>query len=285
MKVLMKFLLITFMTIVSVCQIFAINTKPIILKDIHYGSSAQQVMDVYLVQDRTEKTPLVILIHGGGWMAGDKKDADFMVDVLYKKGVNVININYRLASETIHYREIMNDIDSTLNFVIANADEWKVRKSKYIFWGGSAGAHLSLLYAYNYDNHNIISSIITLGAPVKIDDMNALKGSKLSDIVGLLPLVTGKPWNNNTTLLDSTYRLASPYYGKQFKPTFLIHGNNDLIVPVRQSRMLSRLLKQNNIPEKLFILPNGGHGGENTSVKVMKKLNSDIYKWIQKYSK
>lgn len=81
-------------------------------------------------------------------------------------------------------------------------------------WGGSAGAHLSLLYAYNYDKEDVISLVITLGAPTRLDALDALSGAKQSDIEGLLPIVTGKPWNSDTSQLDVDYQLASPYYGK-----------------------------------------------------------------------
>lgn len=264
--------------------------KPVtqlILQDVHYGSDSLQTMDIYLTENRTVETPLVVLVHGGGWMAGDKKDAGFMKDACFANEINVVNINYRLGTPDIpgiHYKEMMADIDSAMSYVLDHASEWNIRKSKYIFWGGSAGAHLSLLYAYNYDTRDIISLVITLGAPTRFD-AESMKGAKPGDIQGLLPLITGKPWNNDPELLDEAYKDASPYFGKNLKPSFLIHGEKDDIVPKQQSIMMSELLKQKNIVDTLVILPNGGHGGENTPQEVSERLNLAMYQWIIRYSR
>lgn len=262
----------------------SLSLEELIAQDVLYGSDSLQVMDVYLKEGRTTDTPLVVLIHGGGWMAGDKKDADFMKDACFNNGINVVNINYRLGSSTVHYQEMMSDIGLAMQYVLDHADEWNIRKSKFIFWGGSAGAHLALLYAYNYDINNLVSLIITLGAPIKFDDPKALTGAKPSDVVGLLPIITGKPWTNDSGSLDIAYKEASPYYGKNLKPTFLIHGEADNIVPLQQSVMMSELLKQSNVCDTLVILPHGGHGGENTPPEISSKVNEVMYRWILKYS-
>ena len=260
------------------------EAQQIVLEDVAYGSHPLQKMDVALVAGRTGQTPLIVLVHGGGWMAGDKKDADFMRNACFANGINVVNINYRMGND-IHYKEMMADVDSVVSYLLAHADEWNIRKSKLIFWGGSAGAHLSLLYAYNYDSRDVVSLVITLGAPVKFDALDSLSGAKQSDIEGLLPIVTGKPWNPNPDLLDAAYKEASPYYGKNLKPTFLVHGDKDDIVPKQQSVLMSNKLKENNVADTLVILPNGGHGGENTPREVSERLNQAMYNWVIKYSK
>lgn len=285
-----KILFGVFSVIVTFIIVLACSRKSInqlILQDVYYGSDSLQTMDVYLTENRTEQTPLVVLVHGGGWMSGDKKDADFMRQVCFANGINVVNINYRLSKPGvlgIHYKEMMADIDSAVSFIIDHADNWNIRKSKYVFWGGSAGAHLSLLYAYNYDVRNAVSLVITLGAPTRFD-AKSMEGAKHGDIQGLLPLITGKPWNSDPEPLDEAYKEASPYFGKNLKPSFLIHGEKDDIVPKQQSIMMSELLKQKNIADTLVILPNGGHGGENTPQEVSERLNEAMYQWIIRYSK
>ena len=256
------------------------QTGELILKDVAYGTDQLQKMDIALVAGRTRETPLVILIHGGGWMSGDKEDTDFMKDAFFTNGINVVSINYRWETGS-HDEEMMEDIDHAVSYIHTHADEWEIRTSGFVFWGGSAGGHLSLLYAYNYDEENLISLVITLGAPTKLDD---LEGAKQSDIEGLLPIVTGKPWNSDTNLLDIAYKKASPYYGEELKPSFLVHGEKDNIVPKRQSILMSKRLKQQNIPDTLVILPNSKHGGENTPKEVIEKLNQAICNWVIKYS-
>lgn len=254
------------------------------MHDIAYGKDPLQKMDVDLIANRTQETPLVILIHGGGWMAGDKKDAYFMRDGLLAADINVININYRLASpeNNIHYKEMIADIDEALSFVIANAKKWNIRDSEFILWGGSAGAHLALLYAYKYDKRGVISSVITLGAPILLD---TFKGASPQDVEGLLSLITGNQCTYDSTKLASEYKDASPYYSSNYKPTMLIHGEADNIVPIEQSRMMHQKLKNENVADTLIIIPCGGHGGEGASQEFSNRLNIAMLEWIIKYSK
>lgn len=253
--------------------------------DVAYGDDPLQKMDICLVAGRDASTPLVVLVHGGGWMAGDKADADFMRDALRDRGINTVNINYRLGREGIHYQQMMEDIGLAMDHVLACAGQWNIRRSKFVFWGGSAGAHLSLLYAYAYDKNDLVSLVITLGAPTKFDSLTALEGAKSSDIEGLLPIVTGKAWSADTTQLDAAYRLASPYYASKLKPTLLVHGGADEIVPLRQSELMDRRLREAGVADSLIVLPGGGHGGENTPREVSESLNRTMYEWILKYSK
>ncbi len=252
--------------------------------DVAYGTDSLQRMDLHFVEGRDAATPLVMLIHGGGWMAGDKHDADFMREALFARGINVVNVKYRLGGETVHYPEMMADIDAAIGYLLSHAREWGVRSSGIVLWGGSAGAHLALLYAYAYDNNDVVSLAITLGAPTKFDSFASMEGAKPQDIEGLLPIVTGRPWNYDETQLDEAYRLASPYYAPHFKPTLLVHGGADDIVPVGQSQIMCRRLQEAGVPCRLIVLTGAGHGGENAPREESEALNDALFEWIFKYS-
>lgn len=256
----------------------------LVVYDVAYGTDSLQRMDLHFVEGRDAATPLVMLIHGGGWMAGDKRDADFIREALFARGINVVNVNYRLGGETVHYSEMIADIDAAVGYLLSHAREWGVRSSGIVLWGGSAGAHLALLYAYAYDTHNAVSLAITLGAPTKFDSFASMAGAKPQDIEGLLPIVTGSPWNYDETQLDEAYRLASPYYAAHFKPTLLVHGGADDIVPVGQSRIMYKRLQEAGVPSRLIVLTEAGHGGENCPPEEVEALNKALIEWIFKYS-
>lgn len=260
------------------------DAKELSLLDEPYGPHTLHKMDVYLHPNRTRDTPLVILVHGGGWMSGDKEACNFMKDFLYPQGFNVININYRLANQTdLHYQQIMDDIDLAIAHILTNADEWLVRKSKYIFWGGSAGGHLAMLYAYKYDRNDVIGAVTTLGGPTRLDNPEALKGARQSDLEGLLPIITGDPWTPRA--LAPSYRAASPYYAQTFKPTLLMHGEADAIVPVAQARTIYARLQELKVPAELITLPNGDHGGEGTPPEMSRHMSGRILEWVRKYGR
>lgn len=276
-------LLLVFVNGSSCAQQSIQEVTPIL--DAAYGKDPMQKMDVYLVPNRTKETPVVVLIHGGGWMAGDKKDADFMKDFLLNQGINVVNINYRLASHTppVHYKEIMQDVDGAINYIASKAKEWKIRDSKIVFWGGSAGGHLSLLYAYRYDLKNRISAVISLGGPTKLYDEESWKKMKKEDLEGLLPLITGV--SSTQAAVSKEYENASPYYATKFKPSYLIHGEADKIVAVDQTLVLGKLLEEKGVPNRVVVLPNGGHGGEGTTEEASKNMVLGMLEWITTYSK
>lgn len=260
------------------------GTAITVMKDEQYGADKMQGMDVYLLPNRDKNTPLVILVHGGGWMAGDKKDADFMKDFMLNKGFNVINLNYRLGNQTaIHYKEIISDMDQAITYTVEHAKKWNIRKSKYVFWGGSAGGHLALLYAYRYDPKNRISAVISLGGPTRLDDEGMEAGVKKEDLEGLLPIITGSKWDRNA--LSPDYQNASPYYSKKFVPSMLVHGEKDAIVPTSQAKVMASKLAQEGIDHQLIILPNGAHGGEGTPEADSIDLQERMLNWIKKYSK
>ena len=258
--------------------------EEMVVCDVAYGPDSLQTMDMSLVEGRDVSTPLIVLVHGGGWMAGDKKDAGFMRDACFANGINVVNVNYRMG-EGIHYEEMMTDIGMVMEYLYDHADELHIRTSGIVMWGGSAGAHLALLYAYGYDSRDMVSLVMTLGAPTKLDSFGFMEGAKPQDVEGLLPIVTGKPWTCDEEQLDEAYRLASPYYAKNLKPTLLVHGEKDDIVPLAQSEVLSRKLKENGVADTLIVLPGAGHGGENCPPDVSESLNKTMYEWIVEYSK
>jgi len=278
----MRFLKIILSHLFLLAALSVCGQEALTLKDEAYGSDSLHKMDVYLLPNRTQQTPVVILVHGGGWMAGDKDACNFMKDFLTAQGVNIININYRLAStDKIAYEEIMSDMDLAIGHVLKNSDQWQIRKNKYVFWGGSAGGHLAMLYAYKYDKKNVISAVTTLGGPTKLDDIETLSKAKKEDIEGLLPLITGDKWQPGA--FAESYQKASPFYGPVFKPTLLMHGEKDAIVPLGQAQIMYAHLKENNVPVELIMLENGGHGGEGTSGETSRKMAVTILEWIKKY--
>lgn len=278
----MRFVQVTLLNLLLLTCQAAFSQMALTLTDEAYGKDSLQKMDVYLLPDRTRQTPVVILVHGGGWMAGDKEACNFMKDFLTAQGVNVININYRLASTgKITYKEIMADMDLAIDHVVKKSDQWQIRKNRYVFWGGSAGGHLAMLYAYRYDKKNVISAVTTLGGPTKLDDVETLSKGKKEDIEGLLPLITGDIWQPGA--FADSYKKASPFYGPSFKPTLLMHGEKDAIVPLGQAQIMYRHLRENKIPVELIVLENGGHGGEGTSAESSKRMADTILEWVRKY--
>lgn len=134
--------------------------------NLSYGTHDRHRMDVYLPQGRsTSRTGTVILIHGGGFVAGDKTDLDAVATKLTAKGFAVVNINYRLVDITgildtpplhqasaVTIRQQLDDVVAAVSLAWSKRTEWTVSSDRWYIAGHSAGATLAMLYAYGESN-------------------------------------------------------------------------------------------------------------------------------------
>ncbi len=123
-----------------------------------YGKHPRQVMDFWKASS-DKPTPLVFVIHGGGWVGGSKERVNRFVDVkrVLDAGISVVAINYRLIAKGGADNEVppvkapLDDAARALQFVRSKAAEWNLDKSRIGAAGGSAGACSSLWLAYHDD--------------------------------------------------------------------------------------------------------------------------------------
>src|SRR5689334_10403546 len=101
-----------------------------VYNDVAYGDDPLQKMDVYLPPGRSmEHTPILLMIHGGGWWQGDKKSYEGGgTDSFFNlNGYAVIYMNYRVAiSDKTRYPVQLDDIDSAISFMASKRSEWQV---------------------------------------------------------------------------------------------------------------------------------------------------------------
>ncbi len=128
---------------------------PPTFSNVHYGQNERQVLDFFKA-DSTEPAPLVVHIHGGGWVNGDKVGVPDLKRLL-DHGISVASINYRF---TTHAQAAgikppvkwpLEDAARAVQFLRSKAGEWNIDKSRIAATGGSAGACSSLWLAFHDD--------------------------------------------------------------------------------------------------------------------------------------
>ncbi len=127
------------------------------LKDVQYGSHERNVLNFWKATS-DKPTPVVVMIHGGGWRNGNKSEVlkpeelhPLWSSKMYlDKGISVVSINYRLTPENILPAPVY-DAARAVQFVRSKAKEWGLDKSRLAVAGGSAGATTSLWLAYHDD--------------------------------------------------------------------------------------------------------------------------------------
>jgi len=174
-------LLLLFLTFSACKKDSGLITDPIIileaqsLIDVPYGNDAAQKMDVYLPANRNQNTSVIIFVHGGSFIEGDKSYFTSLVKELVRSNFAVLNVNYRLVNSTGLYTQPVRHLESAIkikdqvadmativNYAIDHAKEWKVSESKLGMAGHSAGATLSLLYTYDEKNANKVKAVVNL---------------------------------------------------------------------------------------------------------------------------
>lgn len=126
------------------------------LSEIHYGKHERHVLDFWKATS-AKPTPLVFVIHGGGWVGGSKERLSRFVDLpeLLKAGISVVAINYRLMKHAEGVvppvKAPLYDAALALQFVRSKAKEWNIDKARIGAAGGSAGACSSLWLLYHDD--------------------------------------------------------------------------------------------------------------------------------------
>lgn len=231
-------------------------------------------LDIYLPPNAGTKTPLIVWIHGGAWMMGNRfNDMSYMGNTIkgfLDSGYALATIEYRYSTDAV-FPAPLQDCNQALEFLYQHASEYKLDKNRIGLIGFSAGGHLASLMALSGNNavkafypnaqkpHFKIkcvldfygpSDFITLGSNPDTSINN--NRSSLSILLGAMPLQR-----------PDIARQASPstYVDKNDPPFFIVQGEKDESVPYTQSQMLSAWLTVAGVPNQLTIVPGAPHYG------------------------
>ena len=233
-------------------------SKPLELIDVSYGSFDRQKMDVFLPANRsTQNTRVLIWIHGGAWVDGDKSEFSGFKPWFeaVQSDYAYISLNYRLfdlVTGTNRFPNQEEDIQKALHFIQSKLKEWNVSE-QVILAGGSAGGHLSLLHSYKNNNAGMVKLAVAIFPPT--DLLTLGNGNNLIEF--LLSRLVGDPQRDR-----ERYLASSPinFIDAGSVPTAFFHGDQDDIVPIAQSIKLEEKLRENAVPKFFEYYPGQGHG-------------------------
>ncbi|WP_462412621.1 alpha/beta hydrolase [Neobacillus sp. Marseille-QA0830] len=148
-------------------------------KQVHvmYGSDSKQGMDIYTPLSGAKVAhPVIIYVHGGGWMHGDKSNVAEKPAFFTNKGYVFISVNYQL-SPRVSYKEMAKDVADAIQWVFHQAPSYHIDTAKINLMGHSAGGHLVTLVGTNpYYLASagmplqMINTIVNLDGPIDLMD-------------------------------------------------------------------------------------------------------------------
>jgi len=228
-------------------------------------------LDVYAQRTppNSPASPVVIFIHGGGWVQGTK-EASILQGVLpyVAMGYSVVNVEYRLANVSLAPAAI-EDCRCALRWVVAHAKDYNIDVDRIVVAGASAGGHLALTTGMipasagmdrtcYTTNEPKVAAIVNFFGIADIPDM--LEGPNKKPFPESWPYTT--QWLGNQPNRGDIAKASSPltYVRAGVPPTISIHGDADPLVPYNHSVRLQEALQKAGVAHELVTVPGGGHG-------------------------
>lgn len=262
------------------------TTKNIVYAEV---TGKKLLLDLYMPAGKKEPY-LIVWIHGGAWRSGSKESPPAG---MLPYGYALASINYRLSEEAIFPAPI-HDIKAAVRYLRANAKKYGYRPDKIILWGSSAGGHLAALAGttnndtelegdigmYTKESSSVQVILDFFGPSNFLTILSQSTPHGLNVRVPALKLLLGKPVEE----IPETAKKASPVYqvDSTDPPMLIVHGDQDVQVPVNQSLELMAVYKKNNLPVQLEIIPGAGHGG---SAYDKKELIETVSKFLDRVLK
>src|SRR5205807_2861364 len=229
-------------------------------------------LDVYAQRTQTS-TPVVIYIHGGGWVRGTKDGSVLSALPYLAMGYSVVNVEYRLANVSLAPAAI-EDCRCALRWVVAHAKDYNFDVTRIVVAGASAGGHLALTTGMAPASAGFDRSCYTVDEP-RVAAIVDFFG--ITDIADLLDGPNKKPfpeswpytvqWLGNQPNRAEIAKASSPltYVRAGVPPTISIHGDADPLVPYNHSVRLQEALQKAGVAHELVTVPGGGHGNFSTA--------------------
>ena len=164
--------------------------------DVKYGPAERNVLDFYQAKSE-EPTPLVIYIHGGGFVGGNKNVAPAQVKMFHDAGISIAAIHYRFVDgKDIIFPAPQHDGARAVQFLRSKAKEWNIDPKRVACFGGSAGAGISMWIGFHEDLADPNSDDPIKRESTRIQAIGTFGGQSTYDPIKIKELIGGRAWEH-----------------------------------------------------------------------------------------
>ena len=212
-------------------------------------------LDVYYPDGTTDPLPVIIDVHGGGWMYGDKELNRLYCLTLASRGYTVFNMSYRLVP-TVTVNEQIRDVMCALQWIEAHLCDYPCQPDRILLTGDSAGGMLAGFAAALLSSRALRSVFDTVDCSLKLSMLALTSPVAYMDEKGVMGVYTRKMWGD-----DYRRKPTAPYMNisallraGKLPPTFLVTSSGDFMA-LQQTRKLAHELKGKGVPVDFMEFP------------------------------
>jgi acetyl esterase/lipase len=241
----------------------------------HTANNYENKLDVYTPADVSRPTPVVVVIHGGGWVEGTKEDRVLEIMPYLQMGFAAVNVEYRLGRVSLAPAAV-EDCRCALHWVFANAKKYNFDPDRVVLQGGSAGGHLALTTGMFTPAAGFDRECRTPMDNYWSENPGTSKDPRVAAIVNWFGITDvleelhgpnskgyAVVWFGNQGNVDELAKRVSPinYVNRNVPPIITIHGDQDALVPYSQAVRLHKALDAAKVPNQLYTVVGANHGG------------------------
>jgi len=262
-------------------------------RDVQYGQADGVELRLDLARPKArgdgERLPAIIYIHGGAWQSGSKEDGVPAICYYAQNGFAAASVGYRLSGVAKFPAQI-EDCKCAVRFLRAKADEYGIDPERIGAMGVSSGAHQAALVGLSGNGDQFankggwetysseVSAVCDLSGPT---DLLWSPGTNLSGSGNARALLLGGTIDE----VRGQYVKASPvkHVHKDAPPFLIVHGELDMVVPLRHGEILSDALRMAGVDVQFHIVKRAGHASsEVVTPEVRVRILAFFEKWLKR---
>lgn len=259
-----------------------------ITRGISYSCHGDEtIMDIYCPKTGQEPFPVIVSVHGGGWVYGSIIQYQYYCMSLVQRGFAAVNFNYRLAPET-QFPGMIEDLNTLMGWILENGREYGLDTDNIFMVGDSAGAQLASQYVAAVSNKEYAKLF-----PFEIPDGLKIRACALNcgvfDVKSYVLSVQDAPIRYYIPdLTDEIIECmdAIKYITDNYPPTFVMSANKDFLLESAQP--MYDLLRERGVEAQIHIYGSEDNPKEhvfhlNVRDEMGKKCNDDECEFFKQH--
>ena len=252
-------------------------------------------LDVYRPRDEGDALrPGMVLIHGGGWIAGTRRQQSWYCREFARNGYVVMSVGYRMMPK-YHFPACLHDCKAAVRWMRLHADEYRIDPDRIVAFGASAGGHLAAFLAATEPGDGfegtenpgpssaVCAAVILYGA---VDLTKYRDPPRRAFGRG-----AGRRYIRRFAGEEGVKKGADPFeygspitYAKAGMPAvFLAHGTKDYLVHYEQSEAFHSKLLDLGVPTQLYPVPKRNHGFDFVRWKERRTMFDAMLAFLEKH--